>query len=145
MKRLVTALCLCLCLAAALLTGVAATAEEKLDSAAARKIFAAPPREYATAPLWVWNDMLTEEQIRGTMRDLAGQKVMQVFVHPRPGLMTPVPERRVVPALEGRAGRGRKARHERLDLRRELVSIRVCRRACAGSHARVARSRAGFP
>ena len=33
--------------------------------------------------------MLTEEQIRGTMQDLAGQKVMQVFVHPRPGLMTP--------------------------------------------------------
>ena len=33
--------------------------------------------------------MLTDEQIRGTMRDLAGQKVMQVFVHPRPGLMTP--------------------------------------------------------
>ncbi len=33
--------------------------------------------------------MLTEEQIRGTLRDLAGQKVMQAFVHPRPGLMTP--------------------------------------------------------
>ena len=59
------------------------------DSAALRAIFAAPPRQYATAPLWVWNDMLTEEQIRSTMRDLASQKVMQVFVHPRPGLMTP--------------------------------------------------------
>ncbi len=33
--------------------------------------------------------MLTEEQIRGTMRDLCGQQVRQVFVHPRPGLMTP--------------------------------------------------------
>ena len=53
------------------------------------ELFAKPTREYAPGPLWVWNDLLTEEQIRGTMRDLAKQKVMQVFVHPRPGLMTP--------------------------------------------------------
>jgi hypothetical protein len=54
-----------------------------------KKLFAAPPREYSSAPLWVWNDMLTEEQVRSTLRDLAGQKVRQAFVHPRPGLMTP--------------------------------------------------------
>jgi len=59
------------------------------DSASVKKLFANPPREYASAPLWVWNDLLTEDQIRGTMRDLAGQGVKQVFVHPRPGLMTP--------------------------------------------------------
>ena len=59
------------------------------ESAALKKLFANPPREYASAPLWVWNDMLTEEQVRGTLRDLAGQKVRQAFVHPRPGLMTP--------------------------------------------------------
>ena len=68
---------------------MSAFGKDPIDAAAARKLFASPPREYATAPLWVWNDMLTEEQIRGTMQDLAGQKVMQVFVHPRPGLMTP--------------------------------------------------------
>lgn len=62
---------------------------ESGDSARLAAIFAAPPRQYASAPLWTWNDMLTEEQIRSTMRDLASQKVMQVFVHPRPGLMTP--------------------------------------------------------
>ena len=60
-----------------------------VDSAAAKKLFLNPPREFATAPLWVWNDLLTESQIRDTMRDLAGQNVRQVFVHPRPGLMTP--------------------------------------------------------
>jgi hypothetical protein len=59
------------------------------DSAAVRRQFARPPRQYATAPLWVWNDMLTEGQVRGTLRDLAGQGVRQAFVHPRPGLMTP--------------------------------------------------------
>jgi len=60
-----------------------------IDSAAVKQILADPPREYATAPLWVWNDRLTEEQVLGTLRDLAAQKVKQAFVHPRPGLMTP--------------------------------------------------------
>jgi hypothetical protein len=59
------------------------------DSAHVKKLFRDPPRAYSTGPLWVWNDMLTDEQIRSTMRDLAGQKVKQVWVHPRPGLMTP--------------------------------------------------------
>lgn len=54
-----------------------------------RAQFAQPPREYSSAPLWVWNDRLTEDQIASTMEDLAGQHVRQVFVHPRPGLMTP--------------------------------------------------------
>jgi hypothetical protein len=59
------------------------------DSAAVKALFANPPRQYASAPLWVWNDMLTDEQVVDTLRDLAGQKVKQAFVHPRPGLMTP--------------------------------------------------------
>jgi len=54
-----------------------------------RKLFETPPAEYSSSPLWVWNDMLTDEQITSTMNDLASQKVKQVFVHPRPGLMTP--------------------------------------------------------
>jgi hypothetical protein len=60
-----------------------------VDSAAVRRQFSDPPRQYHSAPLWVWNDMLTDEQIVGTLRDLAGQQVKQAFVHPRPGLMTP--------------------------------------------------------
>ena len=59
------------------------------DSAAVVAMFADPPRQYSSGPLWVWNDLLTEEQITGTLEDLAGQKVKQVWVHPRPGLMTP--------------------------------------------------------
>ncbi len=60
-----------------------------VDSASVKRQFVNPPRQYSSAPLWVWNDMLTEEQIVATLRDLAGQKVKQVFVHPRPGLITP--------------------------------------------------------
>ncbi len=62
---------------------------EATDSQAVKNLFKKPPREYSSGPLWVWNDMLTEQQIVSTMRDLAGQQVKQVFVHPRPGLMTP--------------------------------------------------------
>jgi hypothetical protein len=73
-------------LAALALSAASARAD---DSGRARQLFADPPREYASAPLWTWNDMLTEEQVRSTLGDLASQKVMQAFVHPRPGLMTP--------------------------------------------------------
>ncbi len=59
------------------------------DSAGVRAQFAQPPRQYSSGPLWVWNDLLTETQIRSTLRDLSGQHVRQVWVHPRPGLMTP--------------------------------------------------------
>ncbi|MCX8091030.1 MAG: glycosyl hydrolase, partial [Verrucomicrobiae bacterium] len=67
---------------------VAATGAEP-DSARVKKLFRNPPRDYSTGPLWVWNDRLTEEQIRSTLRDLAAQRIQQVWVHPRPGLMTP--------------------------------------------------------
>ncbi len=54
-----------------------------------RQAFVEPSRDYSTGPLWVWNDLLTEDQIRSTLKDLARQNVKQVWVHPRPGLMTP--------------------------------------------------------
>jgi len=69
--------------AASAVSGVA------IESSRVKALFKQPPREYSTGPLWVWNDLLTEQQIRQTLRDLAGQKVKQVWVHPRPGLMTP--------------------------------------------------------
>ncbi|MGA2865718.1 MAG: glycosyl hydrolase [Verrucomicrobiota bacterium] len=58
-------------------------------SSKVKALFKDPPRDYSTGPLWVWNDLLTEQQVRDTLRDLADQKVKQVWVHPRPGLMTP--------------------------------------------------------
>jgi hypothetical protein len=44
-------------------------------------MFSDPPREYSSAPLWVWNDMMTDEEVAGTLRDLAGQGTRQVFTH----------------------------------------------------------------
>ncbi len=72
-------------LALALTTATLAAA----DSAVAKRLFADPPRQFSTGPLWVWNDRLTTQEVVGTLRQLADQDVKQVFVHPRPGLMTP--------------------------------------------------------
>jgi hypothetical protein len=68
---------------------LAAGAARADDSAGVKALWSQPPREYSTGPLWDWNDMLTEEQVLGSLRDLAAQKVRQAWVHPRPGLMTP--------------------------------------------------------
>jgi hypothetical protein len=59
------------------------------DSASTRALFANPPAEYSSAPFWVWNDTMTDELVISTLRDLAGQGIRQVFIHPRPGLTTP--------------------------------------------------------
>ncbi len=72
-----------------LCVGATTASVEVVVSGQVKALFVDPPRQYSTAPLWVWNDMLSEEQIVSTLGDLAGQKVKQVFVHPRPGLMTP--------------------------------------------------------
>ena len=62
---------------------------DEVTSSRAKHLFKNPPKEYSTGPLWVWNDLLGDEEIRSTLRDLAGQEIKQVWVHPRPGLMTP--------------------------------------------------------
>ncbi len=121
------------------LTQVGVLSTDADDSSRARSLFANPPREYASAPLWVWNDMLTEEQIRSTLRDLAGQKVKQVFVHPRPGLMTPYLSDDWFRLWKVALDEAERLGHERLDLRRELLPLGLRRRAGARSDARVAR------
>jgi len=37
--------------------------------------FSLRPREYGLAPFWVWNDMLTDEQVKSSLNDLARQNV----------------------------------------------------------------------
>lgn len=59
------------------------------DLATATTLFTNPGPEYTSGPLWVWNDMLTEEQVVQSLDVLSQQHIKQVWVHPRPGLMTP--------------------------------------------------------
>jgi hypothetical protein len=50
--------------------------------------FREPPAEYTTAPFFVWNADITAEEIDSFMVGFKNQGSRQVFVHPRPGLIT---------------------------------------------------------
>lgn len=52
------------------------------------KGFQNPPTEYRPAPLWVWNDEMTTEQIDCQLTELSTHGFGGAFVHPRPGLVT---------------------------------------------------------
>ena len=47
-----------------------------------------PPSEYRSAPLWDWNDKITEEGIDFHMKKFKEGGLGGIFVHPRPGLIT---------------------------------------------------------
>jgi hypothetical protein len=51
--------------------------------------FQDPPSEFRSAPLWVWNDLVTREQIEIQLADFKAHGIGGVFIHPRPGLITP--------------------------------------------------------
>ncbi|MEN6310305.1 MAG: glycosyl hydrolase [Acidobacteriota bacterium] len=51
--------------------------------------FKNPPAEYRSAPLWVWNDRMSNEQIDRELADFKDRGIGGVFIHPRPGLITP--------------------------------------------------------
>ena len=50
--------------------------------------FKTPSAEYTTAPFFVWNYKITKEEIDNFLLDFKNQGSSQVFVHPRPGLVT---------------------------------------------------------
>jgi hypothetical protein len=52
------------------------------------ELFKSPTAEYSSAPLWVWNDSVTKEEIKWQLDDFHAKGINQVFVHPRPGLVT---------------------------------------------------------
>ncbi len=50
--------------------------------------FKVPAAEYTTSPFFVWNYKITKEEIDSYMNDFKNAGSSQVFVHPRPGLIT---------------------------------------------------------
>jgi hypothetical protein len=54
----------------------------------AQKSFFNPPVDYRPAPLWVWNDELTPQRVRGQLREFHRAGMGGAFVHPRPGLIS---------------------------------------------------------
>ncbi len=66
------------------------TQGEKTDSYSdVLAAFQNPPAEYRSAPLWVWNDRVTTTQIEEQLREFQNKGIGGVFIHPRPGLITP--------------------------------------------------------
>ena len=88
-RRFIKQLAILACAASVWWAAFHCTGAQLPSSSDVKAKFKRPSRQYSTGPLWVWNDLLTDEEIRSTLRDLAEQKVKQVWVHPRPGLMTP--------------------------------------------------------
>jgi hypothetical protein len=50
--------------------------------------FVEPPREYTTAPFFVWNAEITKEEIDKHLLSFKNAGSSQVIIHPRPGLIT---------------------------------------------------------
>lgn len=57
-------------------------------SASVQELFRNPPAVFRTAPLWVWNDEMTKEQIERQLSEMSSHGFGGVFIHPRPGLIT---------------------------------------------------------
>jgi len=53
------------------------------------KTFQEPPAEFRSTPLWVWNDRVTKDKIDVQLADFKAHGIGGVFIHPRPGLITP--------------------------------------------------------
>lgn len=53
------------------------------------QMFADPPAGYRSAPLWVWNDRMTRDEIKRQLEDFKARGIGGAFIHPRPGLITP--------------------------------------------------------
>lgn len=51
--------------------------------------FRDPPAEYRSVPFWVWNDRIMTAQIEEQLKDFKDKGIGGVFIHPRPGLITP--------------------------------------------------------
>jgi hypothetical protein len=85
-KTLIT----CLVLAVACLASIDCHKKTEGDAYAdVLKTFQEPPAEYRSAPLWVWNDRVTEDEIDSQLADFQAKGIGGVFIHPRPGLITP--------------------------------------------------------
>jgi hypothetical protein len=58
------------------------------DFATLSSQFSDPPKEYTTAPFFVWNGDITAEEIDKDLVSFKNAGSSQVFIHPRPGLIT---------------------------------------------------------
>ena len=89
LSRIVRRLGLVLVLAAGLIPSACAPKPSPEAYNRALADFQNPPAEYRSAPLWVWNDRMTRDKITADLTDFRDHGIGGVFIHPRPGLITP--------------------------------------------------------
>src|SRR4030042_5283009 len=101
-----------LCLALLGIIGILGCCQKKVEGATYTSVvqaFAEPPAEFRSVPLWVWNDRVTKQQVETQLADFKAHGIGGVFIHPRPGLITPYLSeewlRRRPPACGGGDGR----------------------------------------
>lgn len=58
------------------------------DFATLSSQFKEPPKEYTTSPFFVWNGKITNDEIDKYLTSFKEAGSSQVFIHPRPGLIT---------------------------------------------------------
>ena len=63
-------------------------AESTDNFATLESLFADPPSEYRSMPLWVWNGKVTEAELDRMLVELKDAGFGGLFVHPRPGMIT---------------------------------------------------------
>ena len=85
---------LLVCVILSLLVGNACRTGEVGDSyKEVLTMFQDPPAMYRGAPLWVWNDRVSETQIEEQLRDFRQKGIGGVFIHqcvdPEPGALFP--------------------------------------------------------
>src|SRR5690606_12652439 len=82
----------CLLTVGALLYGQTGRSQQKNDISTISQladVFKHPDSSYGSAPLWVWHTDVTETIIDSMMQGFKDNAFGGVFIHPRPGLITP--------------------------------------------------------
>jgi len=76
-----------LCLLASSVLCAQSDPPETLDEVFAK--FLSPPAAFRPAPLYVWNDRMDKEELAWQIKEFKDQGFGGLFIHPRPGLITP--------------------------------------------------------
>ena len=84
----------CVCLLVVMLVALAGCGDNsgkaitEDDFKSIESLFADPPSEYRSMPLWVWNGKITEAELDRMLVELKEAGFGGLFVHPRPGMIT---------------------------------------------------------
>lgn len=86
--NIVLLLLICFLFYASCESNISPTGDSEVEFSTIKRFFENPPTEYYSGPLWVWNDKITREKIDFQLQEFKEENVDQVFIHPRPGLIT---------------------------------------------------------